>query len=150
MFNLLDKRHDRIAFDCGNDEINRYLQTMANQHAKKGITRTHVLTDGARIKAFYTLTATAFDNSQKHISGYPNEVPAIIIGRIGVDNHYQGQGLSKIAIAHALQTIKQASHEIGVAFVMIDAKNDELANYYERLGFVKITDNRLVFPTSRI
>ena len=45
MFNLLDKRHDRIAFDCGNDEINRYLQTMASQHAKKGITRTHVLTD---------------------------------------------------------------------------------------------------------
>lgn len=27
----LAKHHDRKTFDCGNDDLNRYLQTMANQ-----------------------------------------------------------------------------------------------------------------------
>ncbi|WP_147287549.1 hypothetical protein [Moraxella caprae] len=33
-FELLDKHHNRQAFDCGNDEINRYLWQMASQHHK--------------------------------------------------------------------------------------------------------------------
>lgn len=41
----LAKKHDRRAFDCGNDDLNRYLQTMANQQSKKRLSKTHVLID---------------------------------------------------------------------------------------------------------
>ena len=37
MFEPLDKHHNRTAFDCGQDDINRYLQIMASQHHKKGV-----------------------------------------------------------------------------------------------------------------
>lgn len=151
MFEPLAKHHDKQAFDCGNDDINRYLKMMASQHAKKGIARTHVLADGATIKAFYTLSTGLIDNSQKLINGYPHQIPCIIIGRIGVDSQYQGQGLSKIAIAHALQMIKQISRLAGVAFTVIDAKDEHLASYYERLGFVRINGGlKLVYPVSHI
>lgn len=90
MFEPLAKHHDKQAFDCGNDDINRYLKMMASQHAKKGVARTHALADGATIKAFYTLSTGLIDNSQKLINGYPHQIPCIIIGRIGVDSQYHG------------------------------------------------------------
>lgn len=54
MFEPLTKHHDQASFDCGNEPMNAYLKTMANQHAKKGISVTHILADNSTIKAFYT------------------------------------------------------------------------------------------------
>lgn len=151
MFEPLDKHHDRTAFDCGQDDINRYLQTMASQHAKRGISQTHVLADDSVIKAFYSLTVGGLDNHAKIISGYPNHIPTVVIGRIGVSKDYQGQGLAKMAIAHALHAIKQISHMAGVAVVTIHAKDEALARYYERLGFIRLVDSlTLFYPVSQI
>lgn len=35
-FEYLNAYHNKAVFDCGNDGINHYLKTMANQHHKKG------------------------------------------------------------------------------------------------------------------
>lgn len=149
MFEPLDKHHDRTAFDCGQDDINRYLQTMASQHHKKGMTRVHVLADDSVIKAFYTLSNAHFDNTA--IKGYPKQIPIVIIGRIGVSKNYQGQGLSKHAIKNALERIKSVSIQSGVVFAMIDAKDEQLAQYYERLGFIRINGGlKLVYLVSQI
>lgn len=151
IFEPLAKRHDRTAFDCGNDEMNRYLQTMASQHAKKGIARTHVLADEAIIKAFYTLSNMSILNHDGKVKGYPRDIPAILIGRLAVDKQYQGLGLSKQALSDALKGIKQYALFSGIAFVVIDAKNDSLAKYYERFGFMP-TDNphRLVMSVNKL
>lgn len=151
MFELLGKHHDRKGFDCGNEIINRYLQTMASQHAKKGTAKVHIVSDGTQIKGFYTLSAMSLDNSTRHLLGYPEQIPAVLIGRIGVDNRHKGQGLAALLISDAMHKIKQTSEQIGVAFAVIDAKNDALAQYYERLGFVRLPNSlRLVFATSQL
>lgn len=93
MFEPLDKHHNRTAFDCGQDDINRYLQTMASQHHKKGVARLHVLADGKTIMGFYTLANISIELDLKD---YPRSTPAIMMGRMGVDNHHQGQGRSKV------------------------------------------------------
>lgn len=149
MFELLNKNHYRENFDCGDVFINRYLKTMANQHAKKSIAKVYVYAQNNNILAFYTLNSTELDNSNT-LKGYPNKIPAVLIGRMGVDNTTKGQGLSKIAIAHALQMIKQASEFIGIAFVVIDAKTDELVHHYQKLGFMLLADKRLVYPISQL
>ena len=41
----ISKKHDRAGFDCGIDELNKYLQRIARQHLKKGMSRTFVLID---------------------------------------------------------------------------------------------------------
>lgn len=56
----LNKNHDRTEFDCGNDELNRYLQRTARQHLDKGMSRTFVLIDVnsfSKILGYYTLAA---------------------------------------------------------------------------------------------
>lgn len=151
MFEPLAKHHSKKAFDCGNVILNHYLQTMASQHAKKGISQTHVLADGATIKAFYTLSNLHIDNAHSKITGYPQQIPAILIGRMAVSVEYQGQGISKMILAHALAKIKRLATDTGISFVVIDAKTDDLADYYERLGFRRTDEpKRLLLQVAKI
>lgn len=142
---------NRKTFNSGNHEINLYFWNMTNQHAKKGISKTHLLIDDGGILGFYTLSSISLDNHQNMIKGYPNRIPAILIGRIGIDLDHQGKGLSKLILSHALHKIKAISQEMGVAFAVIDAKTPQLVDYYQRLGFSLIPETQtLIFPTSKI
>lgn len=150
MFEPLNSSHDRASFDCGNEPMNRYLKTMASQHAKKGISATHILADGATIKAFYTLSNTQIVNDGL-IKGYPNDIPAILLGRIGIDKPYQGKGLLQEILFDAFVKVKQFRAVSGMAFIVIDAKTDQLFNYYQqKAGFLPLVGNRLVYPINQI
>lgn len=151
-FDYLQPYHNRQSFDCGNDEINHYLWQMANQHHKKDIAKTHVLLNNqTNIVEFVTLSNIMIDNTSNGLKGYPRFIGAVLIARMGVDRVYQGQGISKLLLSHALKKIKRISLDSGSAFAVIDAKDDDLANYYECLGFDK-TDSplRLIYPVNRI
>lgn len=148
----LSKHHNKQGFDCGNESINRYLQQMASQHCKKGIAQVHALADGANIQAFYTLSAISLNNEQGAVKGYPNQIPAVLIGRLGVAIEQQGKGIANQLISHAMHQAKAISTMAGVAFVIIDAKTETLAEYYTNLGFVRLPSSplRLVYPISQI
>lgn len=120
---------------------------MASQHAKKGVSITHILADGDQIKGYYTLTCGEINTP---IKGYPRTIPVIIIGRIGISKPHQGKGLSQELIRNAIKQAKAISQMAGVAFAVIDAKTNELAHYYQKLGFLPLVGNRLVYPISQI
>lgn len=148
LFEKLSTHHDRANFDCGNDKINTYLHKFAKQHTKKGIAKVHILADNKTIIGFYTLSNAELTLS---IQGYPNKIPAMLIGKMGVDKHYQGQGLSKVLLSHALNKIKWLSDETGIAFVIIDAKDEGLATYYQTFGFTPTTQPlRLIMAVKEI
>lgn len=140
-FELLSKKHDRTVFDCGNDAINRYFWQMANQHAKRGISRTHLLIGDGGILGFYTLSNTSIDNLDKSMKNYPERIPAILIGRLGIDKTAQGKGLSKILLSHAINKVKALSLDTGIAFIILNAKNEDLAHYYLSFGFEQLNQN---------
>lgn len=49
-FEFLDSiKHDRKAFDCGVKVLNIYLQQVANQDQKRGLTWVYVLAEGSQI-----------------------------------------------------------------------------------------------------
>lgn len=150
MFEPLSKHHDRASFDCGNAPMNAYLKTMANQHAKKGISVTHILADNSMIKAFYTLSNIHINNYERQLAGYPNEIPAILIGRIGVNKPFQGQGLLKECLTNAFENVFKIAKVSGIAFIVVDAKTDQLATYYQSIGFSLLVGNRLIFSVSKI
>lgn len=106
---------------------------MASQHHKKGVARVHVLADGKTIMGFYTLANISIELDLKD---YPRSTPAIMMGRMGVDNRHQGQGYSKVLPSHTIQSIKHISITTGVMVIVIDVKDERLAQYYEQFGFV--------------
>lgn len=150
----LDKNHDRTNFDCGNDELNQYLKQYANQHNKKGISKTYILINDELpdvILGFYCLSAYAINNSNAHLTNLPkNEIASVLIGRFAIDKQFSGKGLSNELFIHAFATIKKASELLGIVLIVVDAKNTALLPFYQRMGFVPLDELRLVLPVKHL
>ena len=60
-------------------------------------------------------------------------MPAIRIGRLAVDQRFQGRGLGAALLADAATRALKAD---AAAFtLLVDAKNDSAVAFYERFGF---------------
>lgn len=154
----LAKRHDRVAFSCSNGELNRYLKTVANQDMRKMVTVVYVATpDRRNIAGYYSLSQYSVDLSSlpdEHRAGLPKypQVPATLLGRLAVDQRYQGIGLGGLLLANALKRSFSTASAVGSATVVADAKDDAAKLFYLHHGFVALPEfpNRVVLPMSAV
>lgn len=86
----LSVRHDRAAFSCGVEALDRYLQKQAGQAISRRVAAAFVITpDGRTIAGCYTLSAHLVnlpdlpENAAKKLPRYPN-LPASLLGRLAV------------------------------------------------------------------
>ena len=84
----LGDQHNRAAFSCGVEALDRYLQKQAGQDVRKYVAAVFVITpDGGSIAGFYTLSAHVInlsdlpDKVAKKLPRYPN-VPATLLGTL--------------------------------------------------------------------
>lgn len=72
-------------------------------------------------------------------------IPVILIGRLGVDENFKGQGLGAGLLKNALLRCLNASEEVGVRAVIVDAKDEHARAFYQHFGFETLLDspNRL-------
>jgi ribosomal protein S18 acetylase RimI-like enzyme len=153
-FELLDgKKHDRKAFDCGVKVLNLYLQQLANQDQKRGLTRVYVLADGAQIVGYYSISAHSVPTDElpeQAAVGCYADAPFLLLGRLAVDKCFQGQGFGNVLIFHAFKITAETAERVGILGMVVDAKDEKIAVFYERFGFRRLarTKNRLVLPFS--
>ena len=153
-FERLDpKKHNRNAFDCGVTALNQYLHHIANQDQKRGLTRVYVLAEQEKIIGYYSICAHSVPTEQlpdaKKLGVY-QEAPFLLLGRLAVDKRYQGQGYGDALIFHAFSLTQEAAEKIGTLGMIVDAKDEQAAGFYERFGFKRLSanQNRLVLPFS--
>jgi GNAT superfamily N-acetyltransferase len=147
----LSRGHDRTSFDCGEPALNDFLRTLARQQQEKHVGKTFVATPepGAKkILGFYTISAGSIrfehlpDRVQERLPRYP--VPVARLGRLAVDHSMHGRGLGAFLLRDALlRAARVASTELGILRVVVDAKSDQARQFYERYGFVPLTDHPL-------
>ena len=147
----LAKEHDRKAFQSGLESIDRYLKETARGHMEKGISVTRVLTPADAnppkpILGFITLSQISVEaRSWEGTKGLPRSpVPAVLLGRMGVDNDEQGKGLSRMLVASACQLAHDAITACGGIGLVVDAANEDLIGFYEKFGFVRVDDLRML------
>lgn len=153
-FERLDtKQHNRKAFDCGVKALNQYLQHIANQDQKRGLTRVYVLAEQQTIIGYYSICAHSVPTDQlleqKKLGTY-QEAPFLLLGRLAVDIRYQGKGYSDALIFHAFNITKDTADKIGALGMVVDAKDEKAARFYEKFGLklLSTSKNRLVLPFS--
>jgi GNAT superfamily N-acetyltransferase len=124
----LGSAHDRSAFYCGEEALDRYLQTQATQDTRRRMANCFVAIEVAsgRIAAYYTLSSASIPmvdlppEETKRLPRYPT-LPAVRIGRLAVDQKFQGCGLGAALLADAAH---RAIHsEIAAYALLVDAKN---------------------------
>jgi GNAT superfamily N-acetyltransferase len=68
--------------------------------------------------------------------GMPEQVPLLLIGRLALDQQFQGLGLGSDLLADALRRCLAASEIAGIRGVVAHAIDDDAVGFYQRHGFV--------------
>lgn len=144
---LLTAQHCRKDFDCGEPALNQFLQQQAGQQQRKGLGKTYVAVanNSEDVIGFITLSAGQVAATQLPVTlklpRYP--VPILRIGRLAVDSRHQGHGLGQDLLAFGLRLAMEFSQQVGLYAVVVDAKQEKAAAFYQRLGFVPTQDDPL-------
>jgi GNAT superfamily N-acetyltransferase len=146
----LTKHHDRTAFDCGEPNLNIYLSRYARQNHDSGGAKCFLATSSempARILGFYTLSPASIEFNRtpaltkKGLARY--DVPVFRLGRLAVDRSVQGRGLGGALLLRAADRCMRAAREVGGVALLIDAKNERVAQWYQTYGAVALVDTPL-------
>ncbi|MGE4219729.1 MAG: GNAT family N-acetyltransferase [Alphaproteobacteria bacterium] len=150
--------HNRYAFSCGEPALDAYLRRQAAQDMRRRIAQTFVAigTAPSAIAGYYSLSAASFARDAlpadraKRLPHYP--VPAAILGRLAVDNAWQGRGLGEHLLMDAIHRTLAASRAVAMHALVVDAKNDRVARFYRRYGFLPFPDSpaRLFLPLATV
>jgi predicted N-acetyltransferase YhbS len=143
----LAKQHERKAFDSGDAELNHYLQRYARQNHDSGGAKCFVAapTDApTRVLGFYTLSPVSIEYdrtpllAKKGLGRY--EVPVFRLGRLAVDISVHGRGLGGALLLRAAHRCIRVASEVGGVALLIDAKNEGVAQWYKSLGALQLLD----------
>jgi GNAT superfamily N-acetyltransferase len=150
----LNPGHDRTAFSCGVEALDRYLRERATQDVRRRISNCFVaLGPAGGIVAYYTFAATGIPLTElapevtRRLPRYPT-IPAALIGRLAVDQQFHGQGLGAALIIDAVARAVRA--EAAIFALVVDAKDDTAVRFYQHLGFRRFVSHpmRLYLPVA--
>ncbi|MCJ2139923.1 GNAT family N-acetyltransferase [Methylobacterium sp. E-066] len=149
----LSKAHDRSGFASGNDRVDAYFRQTVSQDVKRRYAACFVAREVAtgRVGGFYTLSSNSvpltdlLDVLAKKLPRYPT-VPAALLGWMGRDEAFRGQGLGEVLVFDAIRTV--ASAAIASHAIFADAIDERAATFYADLGFMPLIDKpmRLFLP----
>ncbi|MFP4556148.1 MAG: GNAT family N-acetyltransferase [Bacteroidales bacterium] len=153
MIELLDKKHNRSDFDCGKELLNNYLKNQAGQDVKRKLSACFVLAEKETnlIQGYYTLS-----NSSIPLSSFPEQIrkklpssyvsiPTTLLGRLAIDNRYQGKGIGKILLIDALKRSYEISKEMGSFAVVVDPIDRDAEAFYKKYDFISLPDSQKMF-----
>jgi len=137
----LSADHERLAFSCGHEALDRYLQNQASQDIRRRIANCYVASPGNTntVAAYYTLSSASVplidlpEDQAKRLPRYP-VVPAALVGRLAVDRRYRGSGLGAALLFDAIARAARA--DAAVYAVIVDAKDESASGFYRHHGFV--------------
>lgn len=153
----ISRQHDRAGFDCGDADLNLYLQKFARQNHESGGAKCFVAAPAetpSRILGFYTLSPASLEYTRtpalakKGLGRY--DVPVFRLGRLAVDQTVQGRGLGGALLLRAADRCIRVARDVGGVALLIDAKNDRAATWYQTYGALHLDDAplSLVLPLS--
>ena len=134
----LTPAHEVEAFDSGQIVLDQWLKTKAVHNERGDASRTYVIYENHQVIGYYTLASGAVVHQEaigRVKRNMPDPVPVIVLGRLAIDQKWQGQGLGKALLKDALLRVLQAADIIGVKAIIVHALSEEAKAFYEKFGF---------------
>lgn len=132
--------HNRELFSSGNQDIDDYLSIVLTQDIKRNFAKCYVLVERetGKIAGYYTLSSASIplncipEELARKLPRYPN-APATLIGRLGRDVGFKGEGVGKMLLFDAMSRVAN-DHSASYA-ICADAINENAADFYVAHGF---------------
>lgn len=141
----LARQHELDDFACGEPALDEWLKKHARGANASESARVLVVTtddDPATVVAYYAVAAAQVeptDAVERARTGQPSRrpIPAVLLGRLGVDERHQGAGLGRSLLQDVLLRCVEAADAVGVRVLLVHAKHERAKGWYEQYGFVE-------------
>lgn len=137
----LSSRHKVDDFRCGQRDLDRWLKrhALGNEGHRS---RTFVIRESTSndVAGFYCLSATLVDYAaaiEAARVGMPAEeaIPALLLGRLAVDERYQCLGVGASLLQDAEARASAIAQSAGVRVLLAHAKDAAARDFYVKHGF---------------
>lgn len=128
----LADHHELNRFQCGSAALDDWLRNRARRNESR-FSRTYVVSEDGRVAGYYSISAGSVERAGapgRVRRNAPDTIPVSVIGRLAVDRDYAGRGLGADLLSDALRRIASASQSIGIAAVLIHAKDEDAKRFY--------------------
>jgi GNAT superfamily N-acetyltransferase len=136
----LRRDHAVDAFDCGSEELNRFLIRFAFPNQQAGASQTYLGLSEETVVGFYTLVVgqVTYENAPERLTRglARHPVPIMLLARLAVSVEWQGRGLGAGLMKDAMRRTLQAADIAGIRAFAVHAKDDTARAFYEHFGFV--------------
>lgn len=89
----------------------------------------------------YYLQHRVIPQQTKNDTNLSGNIPCVLLGRLAVNKEYQGQAQGNLLVKEAIQRAREHSVNVGCRFLYMQALNDDLIEWYKKLGFVSLPKN---------
>jgi len=135
------KALSKASFDCGYLDLNQYLRHYALKNDQLSIGKTFIaITETEQVAGYMTISTAQIaaeslpEGLREKLPRYP--VPAFRIGKLAVDRRFQGSGIGRWLLTHALKKAVEISANVGLFAVVVDAIDEKAKTFYEKYGFI--------------
>jgi GNAT superfamily N-acetyltransferase len=126
-------------FDCGQDDLNRFLKRFALANQAANAAQTYVTSRASRVVGYYSLAVGSVqreDSPSRTLKGMARHpLPVMILARLAVDRSDQGSGIGTALLKDALLRTAQAAEIAGIRALVVHAKDDNARRWYEQFDF---------------
>ena len=143
----ISRKHDREAFDCGEEALNEFLRRYARKSHELGGAKTFLAigdADNRTILGYYSLSPASVEYARtpemvrRRLAHH--DVPGFRLACSAVDRKLQGRGMGGQLLLSAGRRCLLAAAEVGGVMLVIDAKNERVAEWYASYGAVPLLD----------
>ena len=132
--------HHTEGFDCGRQELDRYLLRYAWSNQQAGAAQTYVGLVEDAVVGYHTLAVgqvtreEAPERLSKGLARHP--LPIMLLARLAVDRRWQRQGVGKALLRDAMQRTIQAADIAGIRALAVHAKDEQARSFYQKFDFI--------------
>ena len=125
--------HAVDGFDCGNEELNRFLVRHALSSQQASSSQTYIGLADTSIIGFYTLAVgqVSYDDSPQRLTkGLAHHPVIMLLARLAVSNKWQKRGIGAGLLKDAMRRTMQAADIAGIRAFAVHAKDDAAVQFY--------------------
>jgi len=132
----LKREHLLDGFDCGKEDLNRFLKRQAWNNQQAHSAQTYILANELTVHGYYSVAASCVTHDEavkKGLARHP--IPVILLARLAVDVSLQGKGVGPALLKDALLRVASAADTVGARALLVHAKDDNAKGFYQHFDF---------------
>jgi GNAT superfamily N-acetyltransferase len=131
--------HVTGAFACGDGSLDAWLRRRALDNQARHYSQTFVIADETlRVVGYYALATGSIDRAAAPGAlrrNAPDPIPAMVLGRLGVDVAWRGRGLGRILVRDALLRCLRGSADFAFAAIVVTPADDDARGFWTHWQF---------------